>query len=162
VPGNASVGATGRGFGYAGAVTALIAVVAIVVCFTALNWITESAGGVRYNADFSQLHDLVKDTNSDAPRISTWYFGWLGWLLLVAVAVLALLAVLPTPAHGLFRGLGFLVGVGGGVITFFALKSGGTTLSDLLKHGAIGFWVAIAGFVVAGLGAAMGPRRVKS
>ena len=56
----------------------------------------------------------------------------------------------------------YLAGLAGAVLTFFALYNDGTSLHDLFKYGGVGFWLAIAGFVIAGIGAVVGPRRVRS
>ncbi|MBV9594041.1 MAG: hypothetical protein JO147_09675 [Actinobacteria bacterium] len=159
-PGNANVGLTGRGFGILGSITALIGAAAVVVAFTALSWIKDSAEGIP-SLKFKDLHDLIDFGGSGAPTISRWYFGWLGWTFFGVMIVLALLANSPTFMHGLFRGLAFVVGLAAAVCTLFALKTGGTSWSDLFKYAGVGFWIAIAGFVVMAIGSLTGPRYIR-
>ena len=45
------------------------------------------------------------------------------------------------------------------IVTFYALYNGTTTLVDLAKYGGTGFWLAMGGFFVLGIGAVIGPRR---
>ncbi len=157
MPGTAGVGATGRGYGFVGMVTALIGVIALIVSFLGLNWISVSGTTVK----FSDLHTLASD--SSVPEVSHLYFGWLGWTLAIVGVIVALIANCPTPVHGGMRALGLLIGVAGAVLTFFALDSGSdTSLSDVLKDAGVGFWVAIGGFVLIAIGAATGPRHVRS
>jgi hypothetical protein len=92
--------------------------------------------------------------------LSKAYFGWLGWVLLAVVGVIALAANLPTPVSPGLRILGLVLGLGGAVVTLFAIKIGSNdSFSYDLKHGGVGYWVAIAGFVVTGIGAVIGPQR---
>ena len=82
------------------------------------------------------------------------------WVLLIGSAVIAILANLPTPAANALRPLGLLIGIGAAVATLFAIKlSDAQSLSENVKNSGPGFWTVIAGFVVVGIGAAIGPRR---
>jgi hypothetical protein len=148
---------TRRAVGVVGLILALIGVAVVIASFTALDWLSgDDVLGGTASVDFKDLHDIV---GSDSPTLQRLYFSWLGWALLAAVAVFALLGNLPTRSHPLWRVLGALTGVAGAVVTFFAVYTDGTTLRELIVHASDGFWLALAGFLVAALGAVIGPRR---
>jgi hypothetical protein len=151
VPGS---GGTRRAVGRAGLAVLVIGAVLVALSFTVLNWV--SASGVTIK--FKDLHDAANQPG--APQVPHLYFSWLGWALLAGVVVFGIAGALPSGMHPLFRVLGILAGFGGVVVTFFALYSH-ISLTDLLKHAGIGFWVALAGFFLAGIGAVVGPRRVR-
>jgi hypothetical protein len=141
--------------GVAGMIIAAIGIAAMLVSFLALKW---EKGGP--DSKFSKIHDALSAGLPGVNGLSKAYFGWLGWALLVVVAVIALAANLPTPVSPALRILGLLLGLGGAVVTLFAIKVGSNdSFSYDIKHGGIGYWVAIAGFVVAGIGAVIGPQR---
>jgi hypothetical protein len=76
-------------------------------------------------------------------------------LIVVGVA-----ANLPSPASGPLRALGGIVGAAGIAFTFLALDFGaGTSYADTLKGARFGFYFALAGFLLAGIGALIGPQR---
>jgi hypothetical protein len=150
---------THRALGVVGLVISIIGAALVVISFTALNWLSGDDGfGGTDKVTFRNLHDLV---GSDAPALPRLYFNWLAYALLVVVLVLAVLGNLPTGTHALWRVLGILGGFAGVIITFYSLYNGGTTLSDIYKYGSTGFWLAMAGFFVMGVGAVVGPRRVR-
>ncbi|MDT4943700.1 MAG: hypothetical protein QOH14_433 [Pseudonocardiales bacterium] len=160
----------GPRFGVVGAVLAALGAACLIVSFTAVNWFS---GSTRNSpAHFSNVHDVLNVLDRFghvAARPAQLYFGWLGWALLAAVLVLAVLAVVPSPLSAVSRLLGFLVAVAGIVMTFLAIKLTKGTLAleantrgsygEWLKHARIGFYLAVAGFLLAGIGAAFGPRR---
>jgi hypothetical protein len=103
------------------------------------------------------------------------YFSWLAWVLLAAAVVVGLLAVLPNAFSGVLRVLGPIVGLAGVGLTFWAidlasfsgpyarqLGSSNPGYSDYLNDAGPGFWLAAAGLLVIGLGALLGPRRVRA
>lgn len=152
--------AGGRKFGVAGAVLAVIAAALGIVSFTAVDWFAD----LGQRAHFGDIGKIAKA--ADQNTIAKFYFSWLGWVLLAAVVVLALLACLPAATTPLFRTLGVLVGLGGIALTFLALPfagtSGqGTSYTDYLKHARIGFYLALAAFLVGAIGAAIGSRRAR-
>ena len=81
--------------------------------------------------------------------------------MLAAVVVFGVLGNLAIRSHPLWRVLGTLAGLAGAACTFFAIYGNGTSLHDVAKYGGVGFWLAIAGFVVAGGRCGVGPRRVR-
>jgi hypothetical protein len=150
---------TRREVGVFGLVLTLIGAALVVVSFVALDWLSGDDGfGDNLKVKFSDLHDLV---SHDSPTLSRLYFDWLGWTLLAAVLVLGVLGNLAIRSHPLWRVLGILVGLAGAACTFFAIYGNGTSLSDVVNYGSIGFWLAIGGFLLAAIGAVIGPRRVR-
>lgn len=175
--------------GVVGLVLAVIGAALLVVSFTAVNWFRSSSdstfGG---STKFGEVHKHLGTIKAESQGLAdgTWiakaYFGWLGWVLLAAVVVLAILGNLPARGiSGLGRGLGLLVGLAGIGLTFWAIKllslsssliaqvpsSERAQLEDINSysfywhHVSIGFWLAVAGFAVAGIGAVLGPRRAR-
>jgi hypothetical protein len=143
-----------RTFGVIGAILAIVGGAALVVGFTAVAWYSAGGRDIKYQA----LHDAMQLPGADS--FGKLYFTWLGWALIAASVVIALLANVPTGAAATLRLLGLVVGIGSAVVTIFALKTGIGSFADVFKHTAVGLYLVLAGFVVAGIGAAVGPRRV--
>jgi hypothetical protein len=170
-------------FGIVGAVVAFTGAVLVVLALTVLTWFsTDKVSRVfraAGNRTFREVHDALEVTHDNFPAqlsryvdfgISRAYFGWLAWLLLAVAVVVAILALLPTPAPFL-RVLGLLIGLAAVAITFWAIDlislSGpvaktirhNPSYSDYLSHTNVGFWFAVVGFLLIGVGALIGPRR---
>ena len=104
------------------------------------------------------------------------YFSWLGWTLLVAGVVFALVGASPLSGFSeAGRVLGLLAGIAGVGASFGAIyiarldPSLANTLHipqpgylDYLKHVSVGFFLAVGGFALIAIGAAMGPNRAGS
>jgi hypothetical protein len=150
-----------RTFGSVGAIVSAIGAVAVVLGFTVFNWFRDFGA----DSQFSDLKKLVDraDNLGIGFTPSTLYFDWLGWVLLVAAILTALLAVLPIVASKVWQIVGLVVGLVGAAMTFLAIKladpPNGTGYGDYLKHANVGFYLAAGGFVVLGIGAAIGSRR---
>jgi hypothetical protein len=146
---------SGARFGVVGATLAGIGGVLLVIAFTALNW-TNAAG----SSTFGDLSDTL-DVNGAANGLARNYFGWLGWLLAVLVVLVAVLANLPSPVSGPLQALGAVGAAAGIAVTFFAINfySDGQAYTDYLKHARLGFYFALAGFALAGIGALVGPTK---
>jgi hypothetical protein len=145
-------------FGIVGTVLALLGGVVLVVSFTALTWFSAFPN----SGTFSAIHDVVSK-DSHAAGFTSAYFGWLAWVFLIVVVVAGVLSSVPSPALRVFRIIGVVVGFAAAGLTFLAIKisaSGSPAYSEYLKHARIGFYFAVAGFLLAGIGAAIGPRRV--
>lgn len=134
------------GYGFAGAGIAVSGAVLVVVSFTILDWL--GPGGVT--ATFSDLRNGSK-------AFSLAYFTWLGWALLVLTLLVALGANLSRPVHRTLRLLGLVLGIAGLAMSLLALKSEGINWTGVLHHARLGLWVAMAGFLLVGIGAATGP-----
>jgi hypothetical protein len=73
----------------------------------------------------------------------------------------AIAANLPSPASGPLRALGGIVGAAGVAFTFLAIDFNvtGASYGDYIKDARVGFYFAVAGFLLAGIGALIGPQR---
>jgi hypothetical protein len=139
-------------FGIAGTVLALLGGILTVVAFTAVNWFSGS------NTTFGDISDRL---GGNASGFATAYFNWLGWVFLVVAVVAGVLSSVPTPALRVFRIIGTVVGFAGAGLTFLAIDlANGTSYSQYIEHARLGFYFAVIGLALAGVGAAIGPRRV--
>jgi hypothetical protein len=136
-----------------------------VFAFTAVDWFYGSQ-----SSSYSSVHKAInaaKLAGVGSPPIARAYFSWLAWVLLAVAVICTLLAATPTIA-GPFRIAGVVVAVAGVVITFIAIKvfndsallgSAYRGYWSYLKHARLAFYLAVAGFVLIGAGAAIGPVR---
>jgi hypothetical protein len=147
---------SGAKFGVVGATFAGVGLILLIISLVALDWFGD---GVLRNGQFSDLHRLVND-NPGATGLASAYFSWLGWVLVIASFVIAVAATLPSPAAGPLRALGAVIAAAAIAFTFFAIQlSDGTAYSQFIKHAAIGFYFALGGFLLVGIGALCGPQR---
>lgn len=155
-------------FGLVGAVLTGLGALLVVLAFTALDWYGKN-GLSGSQSRFSDIHKALDQIGDFAQSPAKLYFGWLGWVLLAAAAVTALIAALPTVGMP-FRVLGVLVAIAAVVLTFLsiqlvkndqAVEKAFRGYGAWLKHGRLGFYTAIAGFVLMGVGAAIGPSRTR-
>ncbi len=146
---------SGAKFGVVGATFAGVGLVVLIISFTAVDWFSSSFGS---NSKFSDLHDQIKAHSSVADGVAKTYFSWLGWVLLIATVVIAIAATLPSPASGPLRALGAVLAAAAIAVTFFAIQlTDGAAYTTFLKHTSIGFYLALGGFLLAGIGALCGP-----
>jgi hypothetical protein len=146
---------SGAKFGVVGATFAGVGLVVLIISFTAVNWFSSAFGG---DSKFSDLHDGVKANSAAATGVAKTYFSWLGWVLLIATVVIAIAATLPSPASGPLRALGAVLAAAAIALTFFAVQlTDGAAYTTFLKHTSIGFFLALGGFLLAGIGALCGP-----
>ncbi|MCU1656213.1 MAG: hypothetical protein JWO57_869 [Pseudonocardiales bacterium] len=150
------------GVGVAGITTLVAGAVLVLLSFTAFDWYGAASGADSRGAiRFHDLHSLAGLPGM--PGLPKAYFGWLAWILLMVVILVGLAANMPSPATPALRAGGLLIGLAGAGATYVALSklldatgsSGG-----VFDHAKIGLWLALAGYVVAGAGAAVGARRV--
>jgi hypothetical protein len=164
-------------------VVAFSGAVLVVLALTVLTWFsTDKVSSVfraAGNRTFREVHHALEVTYDKIPaQLSTYvdfgisraYFGWLAWVLFAVAVVLAIIALLPTPAAPFLRVLGLLVGLAAAALTFWAIDlislSGPVaktirhpSYGDYLSHANVGFWFAVVGFLLIGVGALIGPRR---
>ena len=144
---------SGAKFGVVGVVFVGVGAILLIIAFTALNW------GKTDGTSFSNLHRAL-DRVTGLSGLSTAYFGWLAWTLTIVLIVVGIAANLPSPASGPLRALGGIVGAAGIAFTFLAINfGGGISYGETLKGARFGFWFAVAGFLLAGIGALIGPQR---
>lgn len=147
---------SGAKFGVVGATFAGVGLVVLIISFTAVNWFSTSF--FQGDSKFSDLHDGVKANSAAAAGVAKTYFSWLGWVLLIATVVIAIAATLPSPASGPLRALGAVLAAAAIALTFFAIQlEDGAAYTSFLKHSSIGFFLALGGFLLAGIGALCGP-----
>ena len=157
-------------FGLVGTALAAVGAVLLIVAFTATHWYDGSQ-----DSSFSKVKDQldVVDKAGAAEGIAKAYFGWLAWVLLALAVLVAIAANLPSPAAGVLRAVGAVVGIAGIVVTFLAIKLVDTSkipgagsvsgvpdsYSDYLKHTGVAFYLALGGFLLAAVGSIIGPRK---
>jgi hypothetical protein len=145
--------ASGAKFGVVGATFAGIGAVLLIISFTAVDWISQGSGST-----FGDIHDALSPDPPGATGLAKTYFSWLGWVLLIVAVVIAIAATLPTPASGPLRALGAIIAAAAIALTFFAIQiADGVAYSEVIKHASIGFYLALGGFLLVGIGALCGP-----
>ena len=145
--------------GVSGLTLMFIAVVFLVLSFTALSWYRIDTPGISsasFRFSFSKLHDVAGD-NSLLPSSTQAYFGWLAWTLAAALVVVGVLANLPSRAAPVLRWLGLAIGAFGVSMTYYSFDklNGG----HHLEHARPGVWLALIGFAAGAVGSAIGPQR---
>lgn len=99
----------------------------------------------------------------DAPGAKAFpkaYLGWIMFVLLAATVVAALLANTTLLVGGLLRVISPVLGGAGAALVLVSLHQL-ISSGSIFEHTAIGLWLVLAGFVVAGLAGIPGPRRRK-
>jgi len=153
-----------------------------VLSLTVLPWF-RAVGAIRSTDTVSDIRELLDDLISRRRELGTrsafhlglseYYYSWLAWLLLAAAVIIALVAAFPTREGGQVRMLGFLVSGLGVVATVWALDvyrpghhtpgvDPGPSFADFAAHMSFGAWAALLAFVLLGLAAVLGPRRVRA
>ncbi len=106
-----------------------------------------------------KLGDIVNALDVDgAKAFPKAYFGWLMWVLLAATVVTALFANLPHGAAGALRIVSPVLGAVGAVLVLVSLDELVQT-GSVYDHSSGGLYLVLLGFVGAGVGGALGPRR---
>lgn len=163
-PDDGPTAAASRPFGFAGALLLVAGLLPALIAFTSGVWFTAipvTIGDKLYLApvrrDFDQVLALLDGSTGSSPLASA-YFGWLAWTLLAVVFVLALPAITPHRRQGLFRVAAPAVAAASVVLATLSLElvRGGDFTFWWKLHGS-GYWLAVAGLGVMGLGAALGP-----
>jgi hypothetical protein len=159
-----------RQFGLPGMLLVLWGGAVVLLSFTRLEWKQRPTGGdVVERIDFAALrHNLEHFPAAGRPSASVAYFDWLGWALLIALIVVGFAANVPGPASTVLRLLGFVLGLVGAALTYYTLARYAEATHDLfgtsshaLENSEDGTWFAIGGFLVAAVGAALGPLTAK-
>lgn len=147
---------SGAKFGVVGATLAGIGAVLLVIAFTAVQWFTQFGVG---SGSFSDVHDSIGNGGGGVSGVADSYFSWLAWLLAIAAVVVAIVANMPSPASGPLRALGAILAAAAIAVTFFAIRlTPARAYTDYLKHVRIGFYLALLGFLLVGIGSLIGPK----
>ena len=144
------VGAAGLGLTLAGAVL-------VVLSFTALDWLSFDG-----DSTFAQISARVHVMGRYASGLAIAYYDWLGWVALGVVLVVAVLAALPTSPTAVLRVTGLVLGLAAAGLTVWSTKLSATStpsLGEALSSQRLGFYAAVVGFLLMGVGAALGPSR---
>lgn len=145
--------------------------IALVVVGTALVGLAVSTlqwyrvgGAVDVAGSGFTFHDLRHNADQLNAPIAAAYFDWLAIALGLVLAVTGILANVSLPFGALLRVGGFLLGVAGAVGTYYALaqlfyaeRAAGASAHGVLHNTSYGLWCAAGGFLLAGIGAALGP-----
>jgi hypothetical protein len=147
--------------GALGMALVVIGAALVLISFTVLDWYPGSTGpGEVAHIKFADLHRLAADNASI--EFAGAYFHWLAWVLLILVITVGLGATVATRAASALRVAGFTAGAGGAAITYEALDILASTEGGSALDGAqAGVWLAIGGYLVAGIGAALGPALLR-
>lgn len=146
-------------FGIAGMVFALLGAVLLVVCFTALDWFSVDAQGFSRNFSFGEVGDLLD--NGGGTGFATAYFHWFAWVFMVVAAAAAIGSSFPSPALRALRVVGVVAAFAAAGLSFLALQvTDNRGYVEWFKDARVGFYLAVLGFVLIGVGAAIGPRKV--
>jgi hypothetical protein len=151
-----------RGIRPLGVGVVLAGAVIVLASFRFLDWydIPGQATDTTHSVTFSSLENSA-DQLSGATVTGT-YFDWLGWLLLIALIVVGVGANVRSNFADPLRASGFVLGLLGAATTYLAMaRYFSATGSDhnVFYNSSWGLWAALSGFVVGGVGAAIGPGR---
>jgi xanthosine utilization system XapX-like protein len=131
----------------------------VLVSLSTLTWYGARNTGhdSRGPTRFADLHQLAKVTDSSG--VSSAYFSWLAWVLLILVLATGIAANIESPASPVLRVVGILLGIAGATATYLALAKlleGSSSSGGVFHHARLGVWLALLGYVLAGIGAAAG------
>jgi hypothetical protein len=146
--------ASDQAFGIVSTVLALLGGIVGIVALTGLDWFK---GG----ASFSDVNDLLDSRGGQANGFASAYFSWLAWAFLLIAVVAALAASFPSPALRIARVIGVVVGIAAAGLSFLALQWGDfVSYTEVLKHARVGFYLLVVAYLLVGVGAGIGPRKV--
>lgn len=136
----------------------------VLVSLRFLDWydVQQTTADSAGNATFPTLHTSADQLGGAGVAIA--YFNWLSWTLLIAVIVIGASATLPLPGADALRVTGFLLGLLGAVATYYALAQHQNAIgskNSVFHNASWGVVAAIAGYLLAGLGAVLGPRKLR-
>ena len=150
--------ASDQAFGIVGTVLALLGGILGIVVLTGLEWFNGS--DVGRGLSFGDVRTLVGNSSS-ATGFASAYFGWLAWVFLIVAVVAGVMASFPSPALRAFRVIGTVIGFAAAGLSFLAIQlSANGSYVDYLKDARIGFYLMVIAYILAGVGAAIGPRKV--
>ena len=145
-----------------GLVLAFLGAALAATSFRTLRWYSVDAASDSAGQGFT-FTDLHADADRLGAPVATAYFDKLAWGLIALVALLALAARVNSPLRRVLRALGFLVGVAGAVLTVYALaqlfnaqRVAGGSDHGVLHNASTGVWTALAGYLIAAVGAVLG------
>jgi hypothetical protein len=157
--------------GAPGVAAMVIGALLLLLSFTRLEWYQapKATGDSVGKITFSDLHhNLSSFPEQGRPAASVAYFGWPAWVLLIALIFVAFAANLPIKTSDGLRTLGFFLGLVGVAFTYYTLSRYAEATHDLfgtssgaLDNADLDIWCALGGYLLAGVGAALGPLSPK-
>lgn len=148
-----------------GVVVTLTGTALVLASIVGLDWYAAGDGVDSAGSGFG-FHGLSHNVDQlGGLPIARAYFTWLAPVLLMAVTMLGIIANVISPITDWLRFLGFLAGVAGVAATYYAVAqlfhaqhlAGGS--GSVWHNSTVGLWAALAGFLLAGVGAFVGPRQ---
>jgi hypothetical protein len=152
--------------------------VLVALAYTVLDWFHPETDGSFPIAGGSTLPDLhrllvqIEDESrgvAGSALVARYYFSSWVWLLFAAVTLAALVATVSNRMATTAGMIGTLLAAAAVVLTFGALRLSvvhdeayapfALGYGDFLSHATLGFWLAVAGYLLAGAGALFGPPR---
>lgn len=144
-------------FGWTGFSISALGLVFVLVSFTAITWFRD--GNLKFRDVHSVIATISDSGIAQVHPVAKIYFGWLGWLVLFVVAVCAVLAATPS-VSGPFRVITPLLAAGAIAVTLVAVDiTSGNGYHFWISGARAGFYLALVGFLLAGVGATLGTRR---
>jgi hypothetical protein len=143
-----------------------IGAVLVVLAYVELDWygIAAKAADSAPATSFRNLHASIDQFGG--ARAAAVYFDWLSWTLLIAAIVLGAAANVESRLADTARVLGFVVGAGGLLSTYYALlqyadaqADAGAARHNPLFNASWGLMTVLVGYLLLAVGAALGPRR---
>lgn len=138
----------------------LVGAVLVLLSFATLDWYAAPPPGpdvVSGSTTFSALHHNADQLGGAG--LASAYFSWLSWLLLIAVITVGAATLVVRKNVDAYRVGGLFLGLVGAATTYYALNqmAGASSGGGTFDHASIGVWLTLAGFLLAGAGAAIGP-----
>jgi hypothetical protein len=152
----------------AGIALTLVGAALVLLSIVRLNWYAVDNGADSAGSGFG-YHELYRNVAQlGGLPIARAYFTWLAPMLLMAVTMLGVMSNLVSPLSDWLRFVGFLAGVAGVAATYYAVAqlfhaqhlAGGS--GSVWHNSTVGLWSALIGFLLAGIGAYLGPHRVRA
>ena len=146
--------ASDQAFGIVSTVLALLGGILGIVTLTGLDWF-------KNGVSFSDVHDALDARGDQTNGFASAYFGWLAWAFLIIAVIAAVAASFPSPALRIVRVIGVVVGIAAAGLSFLALQFGDfVSYTSVLKDARVGFYLMVVAFLLIGVGAGIGPRKV--
>ncbi len=146
--------ASDQAFGIVSTVLALLGGIVGIVALTGLDWF-------KNGVSFSDTNDVLNSAGDRANGFASAYFSWLAWAFLIIAVIAAVAASFPSPALRIVRVIGVVVGIAAAGLSFLALQFGDfVSYTDVLKSARVGFYLLVVAFLLIGVGAGIGPRKV--
>ena len=144
-------------FGWTGFSISAVGVVFTLVSFTAIAWLRD--GNLKFRDVRSVITTISDSGIAQVHPVAKIYFSWLAWLALFVVAVCAVLA--STPAiSGPFRVITPILAAGAIATTLVAVDiTTGNGYRFWIADARVGFYMALVGFLLIGVGATLGTGR---